>query len=310
MSNVSKEREMSGPWTHEFGFPISASPNRVFAALTDPAELEQWFAEHVRVDARPDGSYRFWGRHTLCTPEERDAEPGRITAWSPDARVGFEWTVCGVPSVVTITLSPKDAGQDPVTDLTIRHDLQGMPDRPRPKALIDDWWRFTVGNLATHVTGQGQVLRPDFADPEPEIRLSLTIDAPREAVFAALTDPDALREWMGATAPVVEPRAGGRYELGWTYEVDGRPVSGGPMRIIEIVPDERLVVDWPDWRGDGSVPMQTITWLLEPEGTDRTKVTLVHAGFTRTVDFSDYPFGWGHFMSEMAKVAVRIGVSG
>lgn len=37
-----------------------------------------------------------------------------------------------------------------------------------------------------------------------------------------------------------------------------------------------------------------------------TVVTIVHAGFTRAVDFSDYPFGWDHFMSEMAKVAVSL----
>lgn len=107
---------------------------------------------------------------------------------------------------------------------------------------------------------------------------------------------------MGAPAPVVELEVGGRYELGWTYQVDGRDVSGGPMRILDLVPNERLVVSWPDWRGDAAVPMQSITWLLGSEGTG-TRVTLIHAGFTRTVDFSDYPFGWGHFMAELARVA-------
>lgn len=32
----------------------------------------------------------------------------------------------------------------------------------------------------------------------------------------------------------------------------------------------------------------------------------MHAGFTRTVGFSDYPFGWAHFLSEMGRVAVRL----
>jgi uncharacterized protein YndB with AHSA1/START domain len=76
------------------------------------------------------------------------------------------------------------------------------------------------------------------------------------------------------------------------------------MRILDIVPNQRLALNWPDWRGDSAVPMQSITWQLEPDGAG-TRVTLVHAGFVRTVDFSDYPFGWGHFMAEMAKVAVR-----
>ena len=291
-------------WTHDFAFPIPAAAERIFQALTDARELEQWFAEHARVEPRIGGAYRFWGRHTVGTPSEREAT-GTVTALEPNARLAFEWTVCGTPGEVTVTLTPQQTEEGPATNVAVRHELRGALDQPRPKELIDDWWRFTLGNLMHHTTGRGTVLRPDFADPHPEIRMSMTVDAPPRAVFRALTDPDALREWMGAPAPVVEPRVGGRYELGWKYEVDGKEVSGGPMRILEIVPNRRLKVDWPDWRGDASVPRQSITWQLEPDGAGKTNVTLVHAGFRRAVDFSDYPFGWGHFMSEMAKVAVR-----
>jgi uncharacterized protein YndB with AHSA1/START domain len=295
-------------WTHEHAVPIPAPAERLFGALTGPRELEQWFAEHARVEPRRGGAFRFWGRHTVGTPTEADAR-GSITAIESNARVAFDWVVCGVPSHVTITLTPEQTEHGPATKVAVRHELSGALDQPRPKQLIDDWWRFCLGNLMAHTTGQGKVLRPDFADPKPEIRLSIQVDAPPPAVFRALTDPDALREWMGAPKPVVEPRVGGRYELGWTYPVDGKEVTGGPMRIIDIVPNRRLVLSWPDWRGDTSVPVQSITWQLEPAG-DGTKVTLIHAGFVRTVDFSDYPFGWGQFMSEMAKVAVRFVDSG
>ncbi len=295
---------MTGDWTHEFALPIPAPAQRIFAALTTQTEMERWFAEHVRIEPRIGGAFRFWGRHTIGTPAERDAN-GKITVLERGERLAFEWTVLGVPSLVTITLSTEETEHGKATKVAIRQDLHGPLDTPRPKELIDDWWRFTLGNLMMHVTGSGTVLRPDFADPRPEIRLSMTVDAPPEAVFRALTEPDALREWMMATNPVVEPHVGGRYDLGWKYEVDGREVSGGPMRILEIVPNERLVVDWPDWRGDPSIPMQSVAWLLEPEGAG-TRVTLVHAGFTRAVDFSDYPFGWGDFMSRMAKVAVKL----
>lgn len=295
---------MTDGWSHDFAYPIPAPAARLFEALTTQDELERWFAEHARVEPRVGGAFRFWGRHTVGTPAERDAK-GTLSAFEPPTRLAFDWEVCGVPSRVTITLTPEETGQGPGTRVAVRHDLQGALDRPRPKELIDDWWRFTLGNLTAHATGSAQVLRPDFADPSPEILLSMTVDAPPEAVFQALTDPEALREWMGAPAPVVEPRVGGRYELGWRYEVEGKEVAGGPMKILDIVPNELLVVSWPDWRGDQSVPTQSITWRLEPDGTG-TRVTLTHAGFIRTVDFSDYPFGWSHFMSEMARVAVRL----
>jgi uncharacterized protein YndB with AHSA1/START domain len=296
---------MTDGWTHEYAMPVPAPAARIFEALTTREELERWFAEQARVEPYVGGAFRFWGRHTLGTPTEADAT-GKVTAFEADERLGFEWTVCGTPGEVTITLTPEETEFGRATNVAVRHELAGTLDQPRPEALIEDWWRFTLGNLTAHATGRGTVLRPDFADPSPELRLSMSVDAPPGAVFRALTDPDALREWMGAPAPLVEPRAGGRYELGWKYEVNGKEVSGGPTRILEIVPDERLVVDWPDWRGDSLVPVQSVTWLLEPEGAG-TRVTVIHAGFTRTVDFSDYPFGWGHFMSEMARVAVGFG---
>lgn len=295
---------MTNGWTHDYALPIPAPANRVFQALTTEHELKDWFAEHARVEPRVGGAFRFWGRHTVGTPAAQDAK-GTITAFEPDARLAFDWSVCGVPSAVTITLTAEESEQGPRTRVAIQHELHGQLDQPRPKELIDDWWRFTLGNLMAHTTGHGRVLRPDFADASPEIRLSMTVDAPREAVFRALTEPDALRDWMGAPDPVVELRVGGRYELGWKYTVDGKEVEGGPMRILDVVPNERLAVSWPDWRGDPSVPTQSITWLLETEGAG-TRVTLVHSGFLRTVDFSDYPFGWGHFMSELARVAASL----
>jgi uncharacterized protein YndB with AHSA1/START domain len=291
-------------WTHESTRSIAAPARRLFEALTVESELEGWFAEHARVEPRVGGAFRFWGRHTVGTPEERDAT-GTISEIEPDARLAFDWRLFGVPSSVTITLTPEETKHGPATRVEVRHELQGSLDQPRPKEMIEDWWRFNLGNLMAHATGDGQVLRPDFADPNPEIRLSMTVAAQPETVFRALTDPEALREWMGAPDPVVEPRVGGRYELGWKYEVDGEEVAGGPLKILDIVPNERLVVSWPDWRGDSSLPTQSITWQLEPDPAG-TRVTLIHAGFVRTVDFSDYPFGWGHFMSELARVAVRL----
>ncbi|MCB1009479.1 MAG: SRPBCC domain-containing protein [Acidobacteria bacterium] len=155
--------------------------------------------------------------------------------------------------------------------------------------------------LAAHLAGGDGLLLPDFDDPSPEIRLSIRIDAPRARVFRALLDPELLNRWI-ASAAEVDPRAGGAYRFGWKYEVAGREVVGGPTRILELVENEKLVTDWPDWRGDADVPVQTITWRLEDDG-DGTRVTLVHSGFTRAADWSDYPFGWGYFLGALKGAA-------
>lgn len=297
---------MSERWTHEYAYPIHAPAERIFAALTESAELEAWFAEHARVEPREGGRYAFWGKHTLGTPSEDEAD-GRIESLERDRRLVFTWTVQGVPSTVTIDLAPEERSGSseateygPATRVAIRHQLEGLFDMPRPKEMIDDWWRFCLGNLMAHAAEHGDVLRVDFDDPSPEIRLTMEMDAPPEKVFRALTEPEALDRWM-ANGAEVELREGGRYDLGFTPE----GYDGPPMRILELVPNERLMISWPDWRGDTSVPEQSVTWLLEPSG-DGTRVTVIHSGFVRAVDLSDYPFGWGYFLGRLREVSTEL----
>ncbi len=289
---------MSEAWTHEFSFPIPAPAARIFRALTEERELTRWFAEHAEAEPRVGGPFRFWGRHTVGTPAAEDAA-GTVRELVPGERLAFDWRIVGVPSVVSVSLVPEERDGEAVTRVDVTHELERDLDRPRGRELVDDWWRFALGNLAAHVAG-GEVVRPDFGDPHPEIRLTASIDAPPERVFHALIEPEALNRWIARDASV-EPRVGGRFDLGWTSAEDVEH-RGPAMRILELEPNRRLTISWPDWRGDASVPEQSVTWTLEPEGSG-TRVTLVHSGFVRAVDFSDYPFGWGHFLGRMADVA-------
>jgi uncharacterized protein YndB with AHSA1/START domain len=285
-------------WTQTTAsWPIPAIPGAVFRALSDPAELEAWFAEHAEVEATPGGAYRFWGRHTLGTPSAEEATQ-RLTELVPDQRLAFTWRVMGVESQVVLALTPEGEA----TKVTAKHTLEGELDVPRPHELIDDFWRLSFGNLTVHLGG-GAALRPDFSDPEPEIRMSLVIDASPEAVFRALMDPELVNRWTGSTSAAIDVEAG-TYSYGWQYEHEGKQVTGGPTRILELVPNRRLVLDWPDWRGDPSVTGQTISFTLTQEGS-ATRVDFVHSGFTRAADISDYPFGWDHFLGELEKVVLQ-----
>lgn len=292
---------MSDGWTYEYSFPIPGEPDRLFAALTTEKELEAWFAEHARIDAREGGRFEFWGRHTVGTPEEGEAG-GPITEFRPDERLAFEWELFGAPSIVTFSLAAETTDGGPATRIKIEHAFARLFEGPRAKELVDDWWRFNLGNLASHAAGRGEVMRVDFADESPEIRLSMRVEAPPERVFRALTEPEDLNRWIAKDAKV-DLREGGRWDLGFMPAEDAEQ-EGRTMEILELVPDRKLVVSWPDWRGDASVPVQSVTWLLEPDG-DGTRVTLIHSGFVRAVDLSDYPFGWGHFMGQLKDVVER-----
>jgi uncharacterized protein YndB with AHSA1/START domain len=275
-----------------FSWQLKAPPERVFAALTEPADLKTWFADEVEVDARVGGAFRFWGKHVYGAPK---AGAQRLTRFEPGQALAFTWELHGKPSEVTLELSPGDPEKNPGgTTVAGSHVFPDGPTIARAREMVDDLWRIHNGNLAAHLAGGEGMMRPDFADPNPEVRVSTVIDAPVEKVFQAFIDPELLTRWSGAPTPVIEPRVGGAYSYGWTYEVDGRQVTSGPTHIIEYEENHKLVTDWPDWRGDPEVPVQRVTWLFD-DLDGKTRVTVIHDGFVRAVDISDYPFGWAGF---------------
>jgi uncharacterized protein YndB with AHSA1/START domain len=291
------------PYVYEYLIPVSmpASQAETFRALTDEGALEIWFAEKVEIEPRKGGDFRFWGKHTFGTPHRGQANQ-KFTAFDPPRSLSFSWHVLGQPSEVTWTVG---ADGDKASKITVRHEFSRLPEGVRMRELIDDLWRLHAGSLCLYLMGDRDIWRPDFDDPSPEIRREMTIDAPPEKVFAALTKPELIKEWFPAPAPFVEPRVGGKYAFAESYEIDGKKIDVPPMTILEFVENRRLVITWPDWRMDKTVPDQKVSWTLTPLAGGRTKLLFEHKGFTRTTDVSDYPFGWIEFLTKIDEVAKR-----
>jgi len=102
---------------------IAAPQRAVHRALTDPAALWVWLAEHAEVDL-PD-RYEFWGRFT-----PNGEAPHQRLRHADHSSLRFDWELDGVPTTVDIGL----AGDGESTLLTLTQtDVLG-----RPEVLADD----------------------------------------------------------------------------------------------------------------------------------------------------------------------------
>ena len=113
-----------------------------------------------------------------------------------------------------------------------------------------------IGSIAIRSSGpSGSTASPLFwrkthghrHQPKPSLTIKRRFNAPPEKVFAAWTDPEKVKRWMGPGEVKVlraesDPRAGGRYR--WLMQApDGEEhdVSGV---YREFIPNEKLVFTW------------------------------------------------------------------
>jgi uncharacterized protein YndB with AHSA1/START domain len=255
----------------EIAIQVEAAPSRVFDALTRAAELERWFAERAFVSAE-EGRFDFWGRHTPGNPD-RDAGRHLLSAFVPGERIGFRWSLRGRETTVEIALAPSSRG----TRVLLTHDA---PPRGDTEISINDFWLLSLENLRRHLEEAALPVRCDYStSPRGAAELSIDIEAPPDAVFRALTTPADLDRWMTAKSSV-EPVPGGRMSFGWKNE--------GPVRILSIVPDEKLSYSW----AHSNDPETVVTWTLDrPNGRPATRLTLVHSGFGDR-ETEDFRTGW------------------
>lgn len=262
-------------------FPLSASVGDVFAALIEPATLTTWLAEHVRVEPRKGGSYKFWGRDVLWASAE-DQVDGEILELDAPHSLVIAWRWQGHTCRVSFDLEANGSA----TNLSIAQEFQTFdpgPTGPGPD-MAGSHWRIAIGNLASVLAGRSAALRPDYlacaAPGRQLVELEIEIEAPPERVFQALLDPAQVRIWMQAEAPHVDINQS-TYSFGWTRGEAAEPV--GPVRLLELVPNRLLVHDW-QWTGEVE---GVVRWELQPTATG-TRLRLLHS---RSADVT-HALGW------------------
>lgn len=257
---------------------IAAAPHSVFLALAEADELTHWFAEQADL-SQTEGRYDFWGRLTPGAPTLQEGHH-RLLTWEVDHSLGFLWSVRGAETTVTITLEPEERA----TRLRLVH--EGLPVRRQGEASFTDFWELSLENLRGWVERRVVGARCNFSGTRyGDVEVALEITAPRAAVFHTLMAPEELNRYFASKA-AVEPYVGGRYNFGWG--------EGGPVKILELAEESKLVYSW---RYDPEPPT-VVTWTLENSGGG-TRLTLVHAGFGPQTRTEDYHCGWLNCLNQI-----------
>lgn len=138
-------------------------------------------------------------------------------------------------------------------------------------------------------------------DTKPSLTIKRRFNAAPEKVFAAWTDPEKLKRWMGpgeivTTQAESDLRAGGRYRILMRTPAGEDHDVGGVYR--EIVPNEKLVFTWA-WK---STPEREslVTVTFKPDGTG-TLMTLLHEQFFDADARDRHNGGWNGALTKLEK---------
>jgi uncharacterized protein YndB with AHSA1/START domain len=139
---------------------------------------------------------------------------------------------------------------------------------------------------------------------ETTLRVRRRFPAPRDRVFRAWTDPEALRRWWlprpGVSVPQLEldVREGGRYRIAMKNEKGAVFHLSGTYR--EVRPPEKLVYTWRWERPDMDIGETVVTVEFRDLGT-ATEVVLTHDLFPSAAARDEHARGWSGVLEQLER---------
>ena len=287
---------------------FNAPRARVWKAWTDPHEVAKWWgpkgftAPGIRIDLRVGGAYRLGMRGVGMDGVKRDNwNVGEYREIVPERKLVASMRFAdaeghpvpashyGLPGdwpeevLLTVTLEDLPGGK---TKMTLRQD--GIPEIVAGMTGLG--WNESLDKLAASLRAAP---RPGAGEKDPltltlpsdrEILITRILNAPRDRVFRAYTDPEAIPEWWGprgyeTRVDVLDLRPGGRWRF-VQHDHEGQE-HGFHGEYREIVPPERLVETFEYEGTPGHVIVETITFQALRGG--KTQVT-VHALYDSKAD--------------------------
>ncbi len=282
---------------------IDASPSSAWTAYASPDKIRKWWPfegmtmtvceNDVRVGGAfrfvgraPDGSeHAFSGAYLEVDPNERVVHTERYEAFpGPEARC-------------TVTFAERDGGTELTSRMVFATDesFQDATDSGLPTGMEDSLQR--LADLAT----------------SRELSISRLIDAPRERLFAAWTDPELLARWFAPrplTTPVceVDPRPGGRC-LTVMRTPEGEEYRNEGV-FLEVVPNERIVFTDAFKEGWQTTPnpfMVGVISLEERDGKTLYTATVRHWSVAdrERHEAMGFETGWNQCLDQLVELVAR-----
>jgi uncharacterized protein YndB with AHSA1/START domain len=145
--------------------------------------------------------------------------------------------------------------------------LQAAPEAAGPLAGMEEGWSQSLDKLASDVATRAS---------EREMVVTRVLDAPRELVWEAWTDPVHISAWWGpegftTTTEVMDVRPGGR----WVHVMHGPDGTDYPNLTVfhEVVKPERVVYTNSGGEEDGPEAQFRATVTFDEMGP-RTRITM------------------------------------
>lgn len=147
------------------------------------------------------------------------------------------------------------------------------------------------------------------------LEITRLINAPRERVFKAWTDPEQLKKWFRPDDDTVVPlvksdlRAGGKYRIQMKKPDGEFHTAAGTY--LEVKPPERLVFTWA-WEKDGGEPdfgeVEPTEMLITLEFHSRdqqTELVLNQEKFASVESRNRHEHGWTGCLDQLEKFFSR-----
>src|SRR5258708_21880643 len=139
-------------------------------------------------------------------------------------------------------------------------------------------------------------------DLQTVLRLQRTYPVPRDRVFRAWTDPEALERWfrpfgMPISVARLDLQAGGRYQFN-IHEPTGK-ISTISGQYVEIMQPEKPVYTRVSEATDSR---ETLVTMLFAEHDHKTELTLIHERFARVDFVRPHQEGWTSMLNSLETV--------